>query len=165
MTDIRSEADLQTIMERAARNAINSATKEILSLFREEYIMKYVYQSHDPNKRYHADTRKPTYEFKNAWDWTGIEKRINMLVTELWYNSSNMDYSEKTMKHGSKYSSPNDVTGNLADILNKRGLSSSLWLSVNREPYWDIFIEKVFSGGELDRILSRHFAANGFIKT
>jgi hypothetical protein len=152
-------------MQEKAMRAIEDATKEILKEFRENYIRKFVYEGHKSNVRYHNDTKKPTYQFLNAWKWTEIKRATNSLVTELFYNPDMLGFDSSTFLHGSIYSRPNDVRETLMDILNKSGRSSSLWLSVSRNtPYWDRFLEDMFNGGKLERILTKHFKNLGFRK-
>lgn len=163
--DIRSEQDLNQFLERAIEEALDAASEELLEVFKKKYIQKYVYESHGINEIYHGGSGKPTREFSEAWDWTKIKKQLNLLTKELWYNPSKLGFDMETFKHGSPYSTPPDSRASLMDILNKSGYSSSLWLSVNRDvPYWDKFVEDCFSGGLLERTLSKHFLAKGFIR-
>ena len=53
------------------------------------------------------------------------------------------------------------------EILDKKGRTSSLWLSNNtnrKEAYWQKFIEDMFDGGELSKIIEEEFRLVGFIK-
>jgi hypothetical protein len=153
------------LVEQRAREAIEGASKEILEIFKKDYVQKMVYDSHGKNVRYYADTGRPTGEFKDAWEWTPIERNINSLVTELFYNPELMSFDASKFLHGSKYGDPQDATGDLDVILNKAGRSSSLWLSVDRPvAYFDEFIREIFDSGEMKRILVNHFVENGFIE-
>lgn len=137
---------------------------EVLKLFKKNYIIKYIYNGHKQNVIYHAGSGRPTYEFLDAWEFTQITKQLNILSATLFYNPKSMSFDQTTFLHGSRYSRPNDVRNNLMDILNKSGYSSSLWLSVSRSvPYWDKFIVDMFSGGELTKIINKHFKDEGFI--
>jgi hypothetical protein len=152
-------------MEQKAREALDGTSKEILETFQNEYIKKFVYDSHGGNVDYHNKTRRPTYEFLNAWQFTEIRKQVDTLVTEMWYNPGRLEFDMNTFKHGSLYSSPPDVRASLMEILDKAGYSSSLWLSVSRStPYWQQFLEDAFSGGLLERILMKHFKDKGFVR-
>lgn len=147
-------------MGELAEEAIQSASKEILELFQEDYLKDIVFNSHGANKMYNR-----TNEFYESWDFSKIKKTLNVISTELWYNPSKMSFDPQNFVHGSIYSSPEDVRDNLMDILNKSGYSSTLWLSVSRSlPYWTTFIMKMFSGGELERIVDKHFKAKGFVR-
>jgi hypothetical protein len=159
MATIRNDATLRAEMEKAAREALEGATKEILEVFKKEYVLKYAYISNP--KKYER-----TMEFLNSWEWEDIKKAFKSLSTVMFYNPDLMHtFDPDRFIHGSKYSSPPDVRDNLMDILNKKGFSSSLWLSVYRDtPYWDKFIQDMFKGGLLDRILTKHFSKVGFRK-
>lgn len=159
MPNIQNESQLLKAMEEAAQKTLTGISSEVLKIFQEEYLKKIAY------------TKNPTIyqrtnQFFEAWDFTEVKKALNILSTELWYNSDKLrDFDPETFVHGSKYSSPPDVRDNLQDILNKAGYSSSLWLSVKRAvPYWDTFIIDMFNGGQLEKIISKHFNANGFRK-
>ena len=165
---VTNQNELLNIMKVAATKALNGITKEVIDIFKEEYIMKMIYEQHMPNVKYHADTRTPTYEFKNAWDWTPIKDDVTKLSTMLWYNPDKLNFNNETFLHGSVYSTPEDVRASLMIILDKRGRSSSLWLSstANRKKaYWQEFIKTMFDNGGLTKIVTRHFLANGFIKS
>jgi uncharacterized phage-associated protein len=163
--DIRSEQELIAIMEQKAGEAMEAAADEIHELFQREYVLKHVYDSHGGNMVYHAGMGQPTLEFMEAWVWTPLRKEASRLVKEMWYNPSTMSFNIDTFLHGSKYSRPENVKASLMDILNKKGYSSSLWLSVYRPiAYWDKFISDMFDNGKLERILSKHFLEKGFTK-
>lgn len=164
MTDIRNEAQLLGILETVIREVLEATADEVLEIFKRDYITKYVYESHMPNVKYHNKTRKPTYEFRDAWDWTEIKKTLMTLSREMWFDPSKLSFDESTFLHGSRYSTPEDVRENLMDILNKTGRSSRLWLSstaIRPIAYWNKFLDDFISGGQLERILSKHFALRG----
>ena len=147
-------------MEKLATKAIERATDRILTEFQRDYITEYVYT--DNVKMYER-----TYDFIRAWDWTPIKKEINKVSTMMWYNAGKMDFNLDKFQHGSKYSTPESVIASLMEILDKKGRSSSLWLSngVNRkEAYFQKFIEDFFKGGRLERILSEELEKVGFSK-
>ena len=163
MATIKNESELLSVMEEAAREALEAVTEEVLRLFKSAYIRKYVYGSHGKNIVYYDGSRKPTYEFEDAWVWTEIKKQLKSLVTTMWYDPSNMKFHMNTFLHGSKYSTPPDVRDNLPAIL--EGKQSSLWLSVYRPiKFYEKFIEDMFDKGELEKIIIKHFEANGFKK-
>jgi hypothetical protein len=168
MTDIRNETQLVGVLEMVLAEVLEQTADEVLEIFKRDYLMKYVYESHMPNVIYHENSRKPTYEFLNAWDWTGIRKTIKTLSKELFYNAGKLSFNEETFLHGSIYSTPEDVRASLMDILNKKGRSSSLWLSstaIRPVAYWDKFIDDFIVGGQLDKILTKYFAINGIRKS
>lgn len=161
--DIKNENDLQVMIEIQARLALEGATEEILERFKKDYLRKYVYDSHGDNEEYHGGSGMATYQFEESWEWTEIKRVTDILVTEMWYNPDDMDFDRDSFLHGSKYSKPQDVRHNLMDILNKKGFSSDLWLSVYRPvAYWEQFIVDLFDRGELHRIITKHFIKQGF---
>jgi len=161
--DITNENQLLNLMRERTNLALTKASKEVLEIFKEKYIMEFAYI--DDPKKYER-----TWEFKNAWTFTDVKEETLRLLTELWYDSSKIktfdleaDAPYKYI-HGSQYSTPNYVGANLPAVL--EGKKSKLWLSVNRNVnFWEKFIEDMFSGGELDRILTKHFLAAGFART
>jgi hypothetical protein len=162
--DIKNEQELNQLVEKLAREAIESITIEVLNLFK-TYVYKHVYTSHGSNAIYHDGSGLPTYEFMEAWQWSEIRKQLDVISTQMWFNPGRMDFDMDTFKHGSKYSTPPDARASLMDILNKTGYSSSLWLSVSRKvAYWDEFISDMFDRGELGKIVTRHFLSKGFQK-
>lgn len=147
-----------------ASEILEETADEVIEIFKRDYIMRYVYESHMPNVKYHNNTRKPTYEFRDSWDWTAIKKTLKTISKELWFDPSKLSFDESTFLHGSKYSTPEDVRENLMDILNKTGRSSRLWLSstaIRPVAYWNKFLEDFISGGQLDRILTKNFSLRG----
>jgi hypothetical protein len=152
-------------VEKLATEALEAASEEILEIFKRKYVEKYIYNSHGKNSIYHAGSGKPSYEFRDAWRFTELRKQLNIISTELWYNPGRLEFDMDTFKHGSLYSTPPDSRASLMDILNKSGYSSSLWLSVSRSvPYWDKFLEDAFSGGLLNKVITKHFTSRGFVK-
>jgi hypothetical protein len=122
--------------------------------------MKYAYYNQGDNKMYHDKTGEPTYDFYKAWNWTQLRKQLNSIVTELWYDSSGVNYNRDTFRHGSKYSRPNDISDNLPAIL--EGKQSSLWMSVSRKgKFWELFISEMFDGGTLEKILISELRSAG----
>lgn len=146
------------------RKAIEQTTEKVLDLFQKKYLMKFAYYAGGNNTRYHDETGEPTWEFYKAWDWTPIRKKINSLVTELWYDSSDVNYEPVGFAHGSKYSNPHDVSENLPAIL--EGKQSRLWMSVPRRgKFWQEFIADMFDGGKLDKMLRAELKAAGLTIT
>jgi len=155
--EIKNEQDLKSLMEKLAGEALEDASDEILEIFKRDYVMGYAYI--DNPQQYER-----TFEFKEAWNFTDLKKQVNTLLKELWYNPAEMKtFDPDRFIHGSKYSSPNDIRDNLPAIL--EGKQSSLWLSVPRKgKFWEEFMKEMFSKGELDKILTKHFSKRGFVK-
>ena len=160
-----SQDDLLRIMRQKAVKALEKITKEVIEIFKKDYVMAMVYNSHLPNVKYYNNTRMPTYEFLDAWDWSQIKDEVTRLSTEMWFDSNKLGFNSNAFLHGSRYSTPEDVRENLMDILNKRGYSSSLWISVKRpKAYWDEFIKAMFNKGDLEKIITKHFISEGFTR-
>ncbi len=155
--EIKNEQDLKKVMEKLAGEALEDASDEVLEIFKRNYIMGYAYI--DNPKQYER-----TFEFKEAWDFTALKKQANTILKELWYDPTKLKtFDPDRFIHGSKYSSPNDIRDNLPAIL--EGKQSSLWLSVPRKgKFWEEFIQEMFSKGELDKILTKHFSKRGFVR-
>ena len=155
--EIKNEQDLKKMMEKLAGEALEDASEEVLEIFKRDYIMGYAYI--DNPKEY-----RRTFEFKEAWDFTALKKQANTILKELWYDPTKLKtFDPDRFIHGSKYSSPNDIRDNLPAIL--EGKRSSLWLSVPRKgKFWEEFIQEMFSKGELDKILTKHFSKRGFVR-
>ena len=160
MTDIRSEGQLRAAFEKDIEKALNKVTVEVLKIFQNEFIRKYAYYNEGKNKNYYDKTGEPSWEFYKAWQWTSLKKMINSLVTELWYNPAGVEFEMSKFKHGSKFSSPVNVSANMPAIL--EGKQSSLWMSVPRKgKFWELFIEEMFDGGKLEKILIQKFQEVG----
>lgn len=143
MANIKNESDLKRVMERIATKIINNVSKKILKLLQDN-IKEYTYGSHAPNSVYLNGSKKPSGEFLKAWDWKPIEKNVNGLVRNLYYNWQSMSVDEGGYKHSSVSDLwPIDTREQLADYLNVYGKDSSLWISVDRQPYWSITIAEL----------------------
>lgn len=166
---------IQREMEKIAELVIRDSTKEILEKFKEDYIQKYVYDSHEPNKVYHNPKGQ---EFKEAWEWEDIKKSATQISSTMFYNWKKMsniphyfmggDYSGfgggiEIGIHGSNVGSwDSDERPYLAETLDKTGYSSSLWVSVDRAyAYWQEFINKFVNGGELKRVVDKNAKKHG----
>jgi len=153
--DIKNQTQLQTELEKKATKALKAVTKEVLEIFKKDYIDKFAYIKSP--KQYQR-----TYEFRESWDFTEIKKNLTTLSTELWYDSSKMKtFDPERFIHGSRYSSPNDVRETLPEILESK--QSSLWISVSRTiKFWDWFVRAMIQGGQLEKIMTKHFTSQGF---
>jgi hypothetical protein len=144
--NIRNEMDLKKVLETLATKIINNVSKKVLKLLQDN-IKEYVYNSHGPNAIYLNNTKKPSMEFFKAFQWHDIEKNINGVCRELFYNWQEMTTDEGGYKHSSVSKNwPIDTRMQLADYLNVDGYDSSLWISVQRKPYWEITIEQLENG-------------------
>lgn len=152
------------MMEGVVTQIINGVSKKILKLLQEN-IKEYTYNSHAPNKFYFDGNKRPTGEFLNAWNWKPIEKNIQGVVRALYYNWQSMSVNEGAYKHSSVSANwPIDTRMQLADYLNVDGHDSSLWISVERKPYWEITIEDLFDKGLLNRWFDEESKKFGLIK-
>lgn len=139
---------------------LDAITERVIRIFKNEYILKYVYI---PNPKMY----ERTMNFLDAWEWTPTKKQGARIIREMFYNPDVVKANIPKYQHGSIYSTPEDVSHLLMEILDKRGRSSSLWLSngVNRkEAYFKKFIADMLSGGELSKIMDEEFIKRGFIK-
>lgn len=170
-TYITNITGIKEVLEQKARIIIKKTTDEVLERFK-GYIQEHVYDGHEPNEIYYNPRGQ---EFKEAWDWTPIKKEVDMLVTRMWYDWSEMsnipDFFIKGKNggisvgiHGSKVGDwDSDERPYLAEVLNKTEPSSSLWISVGRKKaYWNEFIDDFIKGGELGRIIKKHAISEGF---
>lgn len=130
-------------MEVIAATIIRNVSKRVLELLQDN-IKEYVYNSHGPNSVYLNGSKKPSYEFLNAWKWDDIEKNIQGVTRRLFYNWQGMGVDEGGYKHSSVSEYwPIDTREYLADYLNVHGKDSSLWISVERQPFWNITIAEL----------------------
>jgi len=167
---------IQAEMEKIAELVIRETTKEVLEDFKEDYIQKYVYDDHEPNKVY---SNPKGQEFKNAWEWEDIKKSANTISSTMFYNWKKMsniphyftgsDYSGfgggvEIGIHGSNVGRwDSDERPYLAETLNKSGFSSGLWVSVERKEgqYWNRFISDYVQSGKLKRVIDKHAKKHG----
>lgn len=142
-------------MKEKAEKAIGEAAKEVLKVFKNEYVIKFAYIENP--KQYSR-----TLEFLNAWDFSDVKAELTKVSTELFYNPDLLKtFDPDNFIHGSHYSSPPDIRDNLPAIL--EGKQSRLWLSVPRNvKFFEKFLKDMFDGGQLEKILTKHFLNNGF---
>lgn len=142
-------------MEKKVGEVLEKIADEVLDVFKENYIWKIAYIKNP--KMYER-----TNEFADAWDFTPLKKTAMKLSKELWYDSSVVKtFEPDKFIHGSKYSNPNFIGDNLPAIL--EGKQSSLWLSVSRkEKFFQKFLKDMLDGGDLEKIMTKHFVAGGF---
>ena len=155
--DIKNQTQLQTELEKKVGQILEKIANEVLDIFKEKYIWKYAYIKNP--KMYDR-----TNEFASAWNFTKLKKTAMTLSKELWYDPSYIKtFDIDKFQHGSKYSTPNFAGANLPAVL--EGTRSSLWLSVTREEkFFQKFLEDMLDGGQLEKIITRHFVSGGFRK-
>jgi hypothetical protein len=143
---------------------ISRVSKKVLKQLQDN-IIEHVYKSHPGNKVYFDGSRKPTMEFFNAWKWAELEKTVTGVCRELFYSWQDMGVNEGGYKHSSVSANwPIDTRMQLADYLNVDGYDSSLWISVKREPYFNITIKELFEDGLLDKWFDQEAKKIGFTK-
>jgi len=160
--DITNQSDLEKAMGDLLEDVIKEVSEKMLLQLRKN-ILRYTYGTHGKNKDYYDGSKHPTYEFLYSWKLSGISKVANEVTRELFQEWENMSYDAPTWLHGSIVSNPNDVRETLADILNKKGYSSDLFLSVYHEPYWDVTTDQLFDGGYLDKWFTEALQNRGVI--
>jgi len=101
-----------------------------------------------PNAWYYNGDKKPTYQFREAFEFTKIENKMKQIVTELFYNWQEMSYDPDTFLHGSPWNG--DMRQQLADILNVDG--STGFSNKIRQPYWDDYIKAMFDQNGLTKL-------------
>lgn len=166
MNDIKNRGDLNKTIDSLLEKVLNDVALELIFIF-QEYIVLYVYKNHSPNSNYYDGSREPTGQFLNAWEWTNIKRKANLLVKELWYNWETLDFDSETYLHGSRINSksnsqyPDDARENLPAIL--EGKQSNAWLSVKRnEKFWQQFIKDYVTKGLLKKLIEKHLRESGF---
>jgi hypothetical protein len=161
--DITNEADLERIMGDILEDVIKEVSEKALDLLR-SYILLDVYAHHGRNVDYYNMSAKPTLEFLHSWKLENIVRAMPNIIRELYQDWETMRFDEPTFLHGSKYNRTHahDQRENLAEILNKDGRTSSLWLAVEVRPYWDNFIEDL-SKGRIDQWFEQALEDRGVI--
>ncbi|MCK5342478.1 MAG: hypothetical protein KAR20_03690 [Candidatus Heimdallarchaeota archaeon] len=155
---VTNPTELSRLIESAARRVMESAAKEILSVFKNQYVRKYAYvqgptQYHNPNGQ----------EFLEAWEWDEIKKVSGMLSMTMFNNWMKMTPGSRAagdFVHSSYSKSyPDDTREYLAQWLDE--LKSPI--SGHRTgKYWVKFISEMLESGKLKRIIDKHARANGF---
>jgi hypothetical protein len=163
MVDIRNPVELNRAMNAVVEKAIEEVSNELLDRLH-YYIMRDVYNAHDPNHVYLGGTGRPSNEFRAAWRWTPTQRQgLNTLCKQLFYQWQGMGANADRWQHGSHVPGwYEDVREYLAEFLNKKGKSSGLWISVNHQPFWDNFTTDIFDQGGLERIFEQVLGKYGF---
>lgn len=145
---------------------IGDTTREVLAKFKLDYVKKYVYDSHPAPTVYNNPEKDST--FMETWEWTSIKKSAGEISTRMFNNYGKMNLNKDKYPlfkdhsvgiHGSSGFDgwEEDARPYMAEILNKKGFSSNLPISVFRPiSYWDKFIEDYLKSGELERIIKKY---------
>lgn len=159
--DIRNPAQLNQILEKIVTEVIEEVSEKVLKRLQEN-IDRDTYGSHDPNKWYLSGSKRPSGQFKDSFEWEDTKKIANEITKTLWYNWQKMGNDPNEFFHGSNIKGwPSDARQFLADFLNKSGPSSSLFISVNHEPFWTNTLNEIFQNGELKQWFDSAFKRRG----
>lgn len=149
MPDIKNNTMLVKMLSKVASEVIFQVSSDMLEVLAND-IMEYTYGVL-PNAYYYNGTGMPTFQFLEAFKLSDVQQKMNEIVTELYYDWQTMDYDPSTYLHGTTWSG--DLRQELADILNVSGYTG--FSNKDREPYWDIFIQDMFSGG-LEKLFDKY---------
>lgn len=171
MVDVTTTAQLQGIMNDILVKVFDKVTKETLRVFRDEYIRPIVYDSHGPNKVYKNPLGD---EFLESWQWQRLQVSATEVSQKMWQNWQEMSTVPNAFEKGDFGGIGIGIHGSwvggfdpderpyLAETLNKKGPSSSLWVSVSRPSgYWDTFIRSYVESGKLKQNFDAAFASFG----
>jgi hypothetical protein len=146
-------------MSEIAEKLIKDVSEELIILFKEDYIQKYVYDSHGDNEVYFNPKGQ---EFKESWEWEEIKRSATQVSRMMFHNPDKMssipDYFGFVGVHGSMVDGwDSDERSYLPEVLNKRGYSSKLWVSVSRPAgYWTMFLNHMIVNKKLNFIVAKH---------
>lgn len=150
---IKSEEELMMVLSKPVNDIMASMQKEVKKIL-DDYINLDTYGMPDglPNDDYYNGTRMPTFQFRDdAFHFSELDQIANEITTELFYDWEQMEYDGDTKLHGNPRE---DLRSALADILNVR---TSFFLGEKeREPFWDNFIEAMFSNKLLDTLFDSY---------
>jgi hypothetical protein len=147
---ITNSAQMMTMMSDVASNVIRDVSGDMLQVLYDD-IMKYTYDPL-PNAYYWKGSGMPTFQFMEAFQLSNIQKNLNEIVSELFYNWESMEYDPDTYLHSSPFSG--DMRERLADILNVDG--STGFSNKIRHPYWNNFIKEMFNEGGLEKLFDKY---------
>jgi hypothetical protein len=152
------------MMEALISDVISEVSDKCLDSLR-DHIWTDTYLEHAPmNKIYFDGSGLATGEFFNSWELGAIVKSMPAITRELFQNWESMTFNRDKFLHGSKYSNPNDVREDLANILNRNAdPSSSLWIAVKIKPFWDLWLNDLFVNRELDTWFKEALQTRGVV--
>ena len=163
---IKNSIELERKLSKPAMKAIKEISESMIDILRKYIdVMTYGIPGGLPNAYYYNGSKMPTFQFREAFQFSPIDFIFNEIETELFYNWEEMDYDGATFLHG--YIDV-DNRAALADILNVNtdeisqlgSAGDSAVLQKKREPYWDEFILRMFLDEELDKITDKYFKKN-----
>lgn len=157
--NISNDIQLASYMEEIARRVISKVTKEVLAEFKSQYIEKLAY-AQSPRKYIR------TWEFRNAWIWSDIEKNANEISTKMLYDWISMPTHnpEKLIHSGVGEWEGEDSRESLAEYLDvkmpkkERGI---LLFGDRTGRYWQTFMSDYVNSGKLDMVIKKHAKASG----
>lgn len=154
---------------------IDKATKYFLAHLREN-ILKYAYQGDEarPTRKktgekysggvswYLGGTRRPSFEFLEAFKWKDLQKTSKSVIAKMVYDWQSMEYdgSADMYKHGNEYSW-GDARSMLDEWLNKDGQTSTHWLARSVKPYWKKTIDRMFDQRGLEIYIRKELSKIG----
>jgi hypothetical protein len=161
--EIHNEDELCRLLEQVATEVINVVSEKVLKKLQDN-IEKHTYGSHGPNKVY-LENHGPSHQFKYAWEWKAIERGVMEITRELFYNWMKMNYLPESWMHGSLVPGwPEDAREQLAGWLNHYGWINEHFITVYRQPYWDITMDGLLGGGELEKWFDYELKQRGFVR-
>ena len=168
---IKNGIELEKKLSKPITLSIKDVSKSMIILLRELInTMTYGMPEGLPNNYYYDGTNMPTFQFRNAFQFSPIDFVFNEVETELFYNWEEMDYDGDTQLHG--YIDV-DNRERLAEILNvdteqvtqESLVGTAVVVQKKREPYWDEFIGRMYYEEELEKLidnaLKKRFGALG----
>lgn len=157
---VSNDTELTILLQKIATDVIEKVSESILSELK-EIIKSDVYGSHGPNKIYPTMTEDS--EFLNAFEWDKISKSVKTITTIMFYNWKQMSVNPDIYQHSSYADTWGDDTrAELAGYLNitgKKGVYPNLFMSVDRKPYWDRFISKMFGQSRINQLFDKEFSS------
>lgn len=168
---IKNGVELEKKLSKPITLSIKDISKSMIAVLR-ELINEMTYGMPEglPNAYYYNESGMPTFQFRNAFQFSPIDFVFNEVETELFYNWEEMDYDGATQLHG--YIDV-DNRARLAEILNvdteeiiQENIEGNKTVArKKREPYWDEFIMRMFLEDEIgkfiDVALRKRFGALG----
>ena len=144
---IHNNLELLSALEIIATTAINKVSKDTTRLLRQRIMEDTYTYDYYPNKFYYNGKKLPTFQFLNAFKWSGTKPGSQMgqrtVENTLAYDWESLVFDPATFLHGSfKWG---DMRRDLAILLNVSGVAEGGIGNKNRAPYWDNFLRELFS--------------------